>query len=210
MEELSATVKQNSDNAKHANELALGASTTARQGVEVVDNVVKTMVDINEASRKIVDIISVIDSIAFQTNILALNAAVEAARAGEQGRGFAVVATEVRSLAQRAANAAGEIKHLIGDSVEKINDGSKQVEQAGKTMQDIVSSIRNVTNIMNQIAGASTEQNAGIDQVHNAVTELDGVTQQNAALVEEIAAAAESLKEQTSSLAREMVHFKID
>jgi methyl-accepting chemotaxis protein len=209
MKELTVTVQQNTNNAKNANQLALGASTTAKQGVVVVNNVVKTMATINESSHKIVDIITVIDDIAFQTNILALNAAVEAARAGEQGKGFAVVAVEVRNLAQRAANAAGEIKHLISDSVDTILDGSKQVEQAGKTMEDIVNAIENVTVIMSEIASASSEQMSGIDQVHNAITQMDGVTQQNAALVEEAAAAAESLSEQTRNLAIEMAHFKI-
>jgi methyl-accepting chemotaxis protein len=208
MEKLSATVQQNTDNAKQANQLAEGASTTAKQGVKVVNDVVKTMATINESSHKIVDIITVIDDIAFQTNILALNAAVEAARAGESGKGFAVVAVEVRSLAQRAANAAGEIKRLIDNSVESISNGSKQVEQAGKTMEDIVGAIQNVTTIMSEIAAASIQQNAGINQVHQAVTQMDGVTQQNATLVEEAAAAAESLSQQTRNLAMEMAHFK--
>jgi methyl-accepting chemotaxis protein len=208
MEELSITVQQNTDNAKHANELAVGASSTAKKGVEVVNEVVKTMATINESSHKIVDIITVIDDIAFQTNILALNAAVEAARAGEQGKGFAVVAVEVRNLAQRAANAAGEIKRLIDNSVEDISNGSKQVAQAGKTMEDIVSAIQNVTVIMSGIASASIKQMFGIDQVHQAVTEMDGVTQQNATLVEEAAAAAKSLSDQTRNLANEMEHFK--
>ncbi len=208
MEELSTAVQQNTDNAKHANELAIGASTTAVKGVEVVNEVVKTMATINESSHKIVDIIMVIDDIAFQTNILALNAAVEAARAGEQGKGFAVVAIEVRNLAQRAASAAGEIKRLIGDSVENISSGSKQVAQAGRTMEDIVGAIQNVTGIMSEIAAASIQQNAGINQIHHAVTQMDYVTQQNAALVEEAAAASESLSEQTRNLATEMTHFK--
>ena len=208
MNQLSVAVQKNTQNAEHANELAVGASTTAKKGVEVVNNVVKTMETINESSRKIVDIISVIDGIAFQTNILALNAAVEAARAGDQGKGFAVVATEVRSLAQRAASAAGEIKRLIGDSVENIADGSKQAAQAGKTMEDIVTAIKNVTFIMSEIAEASIQQNMGINQVHQAVTQMDSVTQQNAALVEEAAAAAESLSQQTRNLVNEMEHFK--
>ncbi len=208
MNQLSVAVQKNTQNAEHANELAVGASTTAKKGVEVVNNVVKTMETINESSRKIVDIISVIDGIAFQTNILALNAAVEAARAGDQGKGFAVVATEVRSLAQRAASAAGEIKRLIGDSVENIVDGSKQAAQAGKTMEDIVTAIKNVTFIMSEIAEASIQQNMGINQVHQAVTQMDSVTQQNAALVEEAAAAAESLSQQTRNLVNEMEHFK--
>ncbi len=208
MEELSATVQQNTENAKHANQLALGASTTAKKGVVVVNDVVLTMANINESSHQIVDIITVIDDIAFQTNILALNAAVEAARAGEQGKGFAVVAVEVRNLAQRSASAAGEIKRLISDSVDRISSGSKQVEQAGQTMEDIVNSIQKVTAVMSDIASASIEQNAGIDQVHQAVTQMDNVTQQNAALVEQAAAAAESLEEQTRSLAGEIAHFK--
>lgn len=209
MTQLTSTVQHNAENAKQANELARDAARIASQGGIVVGNVVVTMESINESSRKVVEIISVIDNIAFQTNILALNAAVEAARAGEQGKGFAVVAVEVRNLAQRAANAAGEIKHLISDSVDTISDGSKQVEQAGKTMEDIVNAIQNVTVIMSEIASASSEQMSGIDQVHNAITQMDGVTQQNAALVEEAAAAAESLSEQTRNLAIEMAHFKI-
>ena len=208
MEELSTTVQQNTENAKHANQLALGASSTAKKGVAVVNDVVLTMANINESSHQIVDIITVIDDIAFQTNILALNAAVEAARAGEQGKGFAVVAVEVRNLAQRAASAAGEIKRLISDSVDRISSGSKQVEQAGQTMEGIVNSIQKVTEVMSAIASASIEQNAGIDQVHQAITQMDTVTQQNAALVEEAAAAAESLEEQTRSLAGEIAHFK--
>lgn len=209
MEELSATVQENTANAKHANELALGASTTAKKGVSVVSDVVLTMTNINDSSRQIVDIITVIDDIAFQTNILALNAAVEAARAGEQGKGFAVVAVEVRNLAQRAASAAGEIKRLISDSVDRISGGSKQVEQAGKTMEDIVTAIQSVTRIMSDITAASIEQNAGIEQINQAVTQMDEVTHQNAALVEQAAAAAESLNDQTRALALEMAGFKI-
>jgi methyl-accepting chemotaxis protein len=209
MEELSATVQENTTNAKHANDLALGASTTAKKGVSVVGEVVLTMSNINESSRQIVDIITVIDDIAFQTNILALNAAVEAARAGEQGKGFAVVAVEVRNLAQRAASAAGEIKRLISDSVDRISGGTKQVEQAGKTMEDIVTAIQSVTRIMSDIAAASIEQNTGIEQINQAVTQMDEVTHQNAALVEQAAAAAESLSDQTRSLAMEMATFKI-
>ncbi len=209
MEELTSTVQQNSHNAKHANQLAVTASKIAGKGVEVVGEVVTTMESINEASSKIVDIISVIDSIAFQTNILALNAAVEAARAGEQGRGFAVVAVEVRNLAQRASAAAGEIKSLIGDSVEKVEDGTKLVAQAGKTMEEIVSSIRSVTAIMSEISAASVEQTSGIEQVNQAITQMDDVTQQNAALVEQAAAAAESLEEQTQHLSGAVANFKL-
>jgi len=209
IEELTSTVQQNSQNAKHASELAVGASGIAGKGAAVVDEVVTTMEGINEASRKIVDIISVIDGIAFQTNILALNAAVEAARAGEQGRGFAVVAVEVRNLAQRASAAAGEIKNLIGDSVEKVEEGTKLVAQAGKTMQEIVSSIRNVTAIMSEISAASAEQTSGIEQVNKAIGQMDDVTQQNAALVEQAAAAAESLEEQTQHLSGVVANFKL-
>lgn len=210
MEELTATVQANTDNAKRANELAVDASKTALKGVAVVNDVVSTMMSINESSNRIVDIVSVIDDIAFQTNILALNAAVEAARAGEQGKGFAVVAVEVRNLAQRAANAAGEVKHLIGESVERITGGSKQVAQAGKTMEDIVEAIQEVAMIVAGIASASIEQNAGIDQVHEAVVQMDSVTQQNAVLVEAAAASTESLNQQTHKLATEMAHFKTD
>jgi len=210
MHELTSTVSHNSENAKQANELAVGATEIAHKGVAVVEQVVSTMENINESSLRIVDIISVIDDIAFQTNILALNAAVEAARAGEQGNGFAVVATEVRNLAQRSANAAGEIKRLIGDSVERVSGGSKQVAQAGQTMQDIVTAIQDVNKIISEIASASAEQNAGIAQVGQAISSMDEVTQQNAALVEQVAATAETLESQTSSLARELGHFKID
>jgi methyl-accepting chemotaxis protein len=208
MHELTSTVQHNSENAKQASELADGATQTANKGVEVIDQVVNTMENINQSSLRIVDIISVIDDIAFQTNILALNAAVEAARAGEQGKGFAVVATEVRNLAQRAANAAGEIKRLIGDSVERVSGGSRQVSQAGQTMQDIVDAIQKVNTIIAEIASASEEQNAGIAQVGQAISSIDDVTQQNAALVEQVAAAAESLETQTAHLASEMAHFK--
>ena len=210
MQELTSTVQQNSDNAKHASELAVSASNTAGKGAAVISQVVKTMEGINESSRKIVDIISVIDSIAFQTNILALNAAVEAARAGEQGRGFAVVAGEVRSLAQRAASAAGEIKNLIGVSVEKVEDGSKLVNQAGLTMEAIVNSIHGVTAIMSEISAASAEQTAGIKQVNLAICQMDDVTQQNAVLVKQAAAATESLEEQTQHLTVTVAHFKMD
>ena len=200
MEELTTTVKQNAENAKEANKLANGASDIAVKGGSVVGKVVKTMSDINDSSREIVDIISVIDGIAFQTNILALNAAVEAARAGEQGRGFAVVASEVRSLAQRSAAAAKEIKTLIGDSVDKVEIGAKLVDEAGNTMDEIVNAVKSVTDIMAEIATASEEQSSGIDQVSQAISQMDEVTQQNAALVEQAAAAAESLEEQASTL----------
>ena len=210
MEELTSTVKQNAENAKQANQLAIGASDVAGKGGAVVGQVVTTMDSINESSRKIVDIISVIDGIAFQTNILALNAAVEAARAGEQGRGFAVVAGEVRNLAQRSAAAAKEIKTLIGDSVEKVEGGSKLVAQAGQTMEEIVTAIKRVTDIMSEISAASTEQSAGIEQVNLAITQMDEVTQQNAALVEEAAAAAESLEEQAQNLSVSVGTFKVD
>ena len=210
MEELTSTVKQNAENAKQANQLAASASEVAVKGGQVVGQVVDTMSSINESSKKIVDIISVIDGIAFQTNILALNAAVEAARAGEQGRGFAVVATEVRNLAQRSAAAAKEIKTLIGDSVEKVGSGTKLVDQAGKTMEEIVTSVKRVTDIMAEITAASQEQSAGIEQVNQAITQMDEVTQQNAALVEEAAAAAESMQEQAESLTRSVATFRLE
>ena len=210
MEELTSTVRQNAENAKQANQLAIGASDVAGKGGAVVSQVVVTMSSINESSRKIVDIISVIDGIAFQTNILALNAAVEAARAGEQGRGFAVVAGEVRSLAQRSAAAAKEIKTLIGDSVDKVEGGSRLVAQAGQTMEEIVTSIRRVTDIMAEITAASIEQSSGIEQVNLAITQMDEVTQQNAALVEQAAAAAESLEEQAQNLSASVATFKVD
>ncbi len=209
MEELSSTVKQNADNAKQANQLALGASTVAIKGGEVVGQVVETMKGINDSSKKIADIISVIDGIAFQTNILALNAAVEAARAGEQGRGFAVVASEVRSLAQRSAEAAKEIKGLITASVERVEQGTALVDQAGATMSEVVASIRRVTDIMGEISAASTEQSAGVAQVGEAVSQMDQATQQNAALVEESAAAAESLKAQAQQLVQAVAVFKL-
>jgi methyl-accepting chemotaxis protein len=209
MEELTSTVKQNAENAKQANQLAAGASEVAVKGGVVVGQVVTTMSSINDSSKKIVDIISVIDGIAFQTNILALNAAVEAARAGEQGRGFAVVATEVRTLAQRSAAAAKEIKELIGDSVEKVGAGTKLVDEAGKTMEEIVSSVKRVTDIMAEITAASQEQSAGIEQVNTAITQMDEVTQQNAALVEQAAAAAESMEEQAGNLATAVSIFKM-
>ena len=210
MEELASTVKQNADNARQAKQMAVTASDVAVKGGNMVQQVVVTMSAINESARKIVDIISVIDGIALQTNILALNAAVEAARAGEQGRGFAVVASEVRNLAQRSAAAAKEIKALIGDSVEKVEDGSKRVGEAGKTMDEIVSSVKRVTDIMTEIAAASIEQSSGIGQVNQAVTQMDDVTQQNAALVEQAAAAAESLEEQAATLSETMSQFRID
>jgi methyl-accepting chemotaxis protein len=209
MEQLGATVKQNADNARQANQLALGASTVAIKGGEVVGEVVSTMKGINDSSRKIVDIIGVIDGIAFQTNILALNAAVEAARAGEQGRGFAVVASEVRSLAQRSAEAAKEIKSLIGTSVERVEQGTALVDQAGSTMQEVVSSIRRVTDIMGEISTASSEQSTGVAQVGSAVTQMDEATQQNAALVEQSAAAADSLKQQAQQLVNAVAVFKL-
>ena len=210
MEELTSTVKQNAENAKQANQLAISSSDVAGQGGEVVGKVVTTMDSINASSRKIEDIISVIDGIAFQTNILALNAAVEAARAGEQGRGFAVVAGEVRNLAQRSAAAAKEIKTLIGHSVEQVESGSKQVGEAGRTMEEIVSSIKRVTDIMSEITAASFEQSQGIEQVNLAITQMDEVTQQNAALVEEAAAAAEALEEQAQNLSASVAVFKVD
>ncbi|KPU02179.1 chemotaxis protein [Enterobacter cloacae subsp. cloacae] len=209
MEELTATVKQNAENARQASHLALSASETAQKGGKVVDNVVQTMRDITASSQKIADIISVIDGIAFQTNILALNAAVEAARAGEQGRGFAVVAGEVRNLAQRSAQAAREIKSLIEDSVNRIDLGSTLVESAGETMDEIVNAVTRVTDIMGEIASASDEQSRGIDQVGLAVSEMDRVTQQNASLVEESAAAAAALEEQASRLTQAVAVFRI-
>jgi methyl-accepting chemotaxis protein len=210
MEELTSTVKQNAENARQANQLASAAAAVAGQGGAMVAEVVATMGSINESSRKIVDIIGVIDGIAFQTNILALNAAVEAARAGEQGRGFAVVASEVRSLAQRSATAAKEIKALIDDSVRKVQDGTGQVDRAGATMNDIVNSIGHVTAIMAEIAHASEEQRAGIEQVNHAIVEMDRVTQQNAALVEEAAAAASAMQEQSDDLSRVVGTFKVE
>ena len=209
MEELNATVKQNADHARHANQLATAAADVASQGGSVVARVVNTMGAISESARKVSEIIGVIDSIAFQTNILALNAAVEAARAGEQGRGFAVVASEVRGLAQRSASAAKEIKLLIGDSVDQVEAGNALVEQAGATMQDVVTSIQRVTAIMTEIMGATDEQAGGIDQIHHAIAQMDEVTQQNAALVEEAAAAAESMREQTTRLVRVVSVFKL-
>ena len=210
MEELTSTVKQNAENARQANGLAASASTIASKGGAVVAQVVDTMGSINESSKKIVDIISVIDGIAFQTNILALNAAVEAARAGEQGRGFAVVAAEVRNLAQRSAGAAKEIKGLIDDSVERVRAGTKLADEAGTTMSEVVDSVRRVTDIISEIAAASQEQTAGIEQINQAITEMDNVTQQNASLVEEAAAAAESLQGQAGNLVNVVSVFKIN
>ncbi|TFW15807.1 methyl-accepting chemotaxis protein [Duganella callida] len=210
MEELTATVKQNTEFARQANQLAAGASGVAARGGEVVGEVVATMGAISASSRQIADIIGVIDGIAFQTNILALNAAVEAARAGEQGRGFAVVATEVRNLAQRSASAAKDIKDLIGQSVDKIANGAMLVDEAGQTMEEIVRSIRNVSEIMEQITSASGEQEAGIEQINRAIIEMDGVTQQNAALVEEAAAAAEAMQGQATHLASLVSVFTVE
>ena len=209
MEQLTSTVRQNADNARQANQLALSASSVAVQGGSVVSQVVDTMGAINASSQKIADIIGVIDGIAFQTNILALNAAVEAARAGEQGRGFAVVASEVRSLAGRSAAAAKEIKELIDESASKVGAGTALVGEAGKTMQDVVASIQRVTDIMGEITSASQEQTSGIEQINQAVVQMDHVTQQNAALVEEAAAAAQSLQEQAGALARTVSAFKL-
>ncbi|MFT5590914.1 MAG: methyl-accepting chemotaxis protein [Bradyrhizobium sp.] len=209
MEELTGTVKQNADNARQANQLAVSASQVAVKGGEMVTQVVDTMGAINASARKIVDIIGVIDGIAFQTNILALNAAVEAARAGEQGRGFAVVASEVRSLAQRSASAAREIKGLITDSVEKVDAGTKLVDQTGTTMNEIVDSVRRVTDVISEISAASQEQTSGIEQINMAITQMDEVTQQNAALVEQAAAAADSLREQANTLTQVISIFKI-
>ena len=209
MEKLTSTVNQNADNARQANQLAVSASDVAIRGGAVVSQVVETMSAINDSAKKIADIISVIDGIAFQTNILALNAAVEAARAGEQGRGFAVVATEVRNLAQRSASAAKEIKTLIGDSVEKVDAGSKLVAEAGSTMNEVVSSVRHVTDMMGEITAASQEQRAGIAQVNQAVSRMDQVTQQNVALVEEAAAAAETLQQHASVLAQVVSVFRL-
>ncbi|MEW6021545.1 MAG: methyl-accepting chemotaxis protein [Pseudomonadota bacterium] len=209
METLTTTVRQNAEHAREANQLAASASDVARKGGDVVSQVVGTMGEINSSASKIADIIGVIDGIAFQTNILALNAAVEAARAGEQGRGFAVVASEVRNLAQRSAAAAKEIKTLIGDSVEKVERGSKLVGQAGVTMDEVVASVKRVTDIMGEIANASAEQSAGIEQVNMSIIEMDSMTQQNAALVEEAAAAAQSLQDQAGELARVVSIFKL-
>ncbi|WP_374580622.1 methyl-accepting chemotaxis protein [Pseudoduganella sp.] len=209
MEELTSTVRQNADNARQANQLAGNASEVARRGGAVVSQVVDKMSAINESAYKIVEIISVIDGIAFQTNILALNAAVEAARAGEQGRGFAVVASEVRNLAQRASNAAKEIKHLIDNSVAQVEEGSRLVDQAGSTMQEVVNSVQQVSDIIGEISAASGEQSAGIEQINEAVVQMDNVTQQNAALVEQAAAAAGALQEQAASLSQAVSVFRL-
>jgi methyl-accepting chemotaxis protein len=210
MEELTSTVKQNAENAQQANQLVVSASDVALRGGEVVGQVVNTMSSIKDSSRKIVDIIGVIDGIAFQTNILALNAAVEAARAGEQGRGFAVVASEVRNLAQRSAGAAKEIKALISDSVEKVDAGSQLVDQAGKTMNEIVTSVQHVADIMSEVTAASQEQSAGIEQVNRAIAQMDEITQQNAALVEQASAAAQSMQDQAGGLSQAVSVFKLD
>lgn len=210
MEEITSTIKHNSDNARQANILSQSATAVAEKGGSVVSEVVATMTSINESSRKIVDIISVIDGIAFQTNILALNAAVEAARAGEQGRGFAVVASEVRSLAQRSASAAKEIKELINDSVEKVGQGSRLVDTAGSTMQEVVESVKRVSDMISEITAAGQEQSTGVDQINNAIMQMDSVTQQNAALVEEAAAAAATMQDQAENLVKVVSVFKLD
>jgi methyl-accepting chemotaxis protein len=209
MEQLTSTVKQNADNARQANQLVISASSVATRGGELVAQVVDTMGSIKASSSKIVDIIGVIDGIAFQTNILALNAAVEAARAGEQGRGFAVVASEVRSLAQRSATAAKEIKVLIDDSVEKVDGGSAVVDEAGQTMGLIVTSVQQVADIMAEITSASNEQSLGIEQVNEAISQMDEMTQQNAALVEQAAAAAQSMQDEAATLSASVSVFKL-
>jgi methyl-accepting chemotaxis protein-1 (serine sensor receptor) len=206
---MTSTVKQNAENASHADQLARGAREQAERGGEVVAQAVTAMREINDSSRKISDIVSLIDEIAFQTNLLALNAAVEAARAGEQGRGFAVVATEVRNLAQRSAGAAKEIKQLINESANKVRTGTDLVDQTGKSLTDIVDSVKKVTDIVAEIAAASQEQSAGIDQVNNAVSQMDEMTQQNAALVEEASAAARAMHEQADELSQQVAFFQI-
>ncbi len=210
MEELTSTVKQNAQNASQANRLASDARKRAEQGGEVVGNAVQAMDGINRSSKKIADIIGVIDEIAFQTNLLALNAAVEAARAGDQGRGFAVVASEVRKLAQRSSEAAREISDLIKDSVNRVESGAELVNQSGETLGEILDAVRNVSNIVSEIAAASDEQSSGIEQVNKAVMQMDTVTQQNAALVEEAAAAAKSLDEQANTLQQAIEFFRTD
>jgi methyl-accepting chemotaxis protein len=205
---MTATVKQNADNARQANQLAVGAREQAEKGGQVVHRAISAMSEINVSSRKIADIISVIDEIAFQTNLLALNAAVEAARAGEQGRGFAVVASEVRNLAQRSASAAKEIKDLIKDSVDKVKVGSQLVDESGKTLAEIMESVKKVTDIVAEIAAASEEQSVGIEQVNNAVTQMDSVTQQNAALVEQATAASKSMEQQSATLVGQIGYFR--
>jgi methyl-accepting chemotaxis protein len=209
MEQMSGTIAQSADTARQANQLAVSAAEAAQRGGQVVEQVVRSMDSITQSSRKIADIIGVIDGIAFQTNILALNAAVEAARAGEQGRGFAVVAGEVRNLAQRSAEAAKEIKSLIGTSVGNVEQGATLVEQTGQAMQDIVASVRRVSDLIGEIAAASSEQRDGIQQVNQAVTQLDQMTQQNAALVEQSAAAAQSMRDQAQRLAEAVSTFKL-
>src|SRR4030095_6580001 len=209
MEEMTSIVKQNADNAYQAKKLATNARAEAEQGGEVVSKAVAAIADINTSSRKIADIIGVIDEIAFQTNLLALNAAVEAARAGEQGRGFAVVATEVRKLAQRSASAAKEIKGLINDSVDKVKVGSELVDESGKTLSQIMESVRKVTDIVAEIAAASEEQSAGIEQVNNAVTQMDNVTQQNAAVVEQASSASKAMEQQSSTLVAQIGYFRL-
>jgi methyl-accepting chemotaxis protein len=210
MEELTSTVRQNADSARQANQLANAAREAAEKGSDVVSRAMGAMGEINASSKKVADIIGVIDEIAFQTNLLALNAAVEAARAGEQGRGFAVVAAEVRNLAQRSATSAKEIKDLIGDSVQKVNDGAQLVDQSGKTLEEIVSSVKKVTDIVAEIAAASQEQSSGIEQVSKAVMQMDEMTQQNAALVEEASAASRSMEEQANVMSDLMGRFKIN
>jgi methyl-accepting chemotaxis protein len=210
MEELTSTVRQNADSARHANDLVMAASGIAVRGGDVVGQVVETMGSIKTSSSKIVDIIGVIDGIAFQTNILALNAAVEAARAGEQGRGFAVVASEVRNLAQRSASAAKEIKGLIDDSVGKVDEGGRLVDRAGQTMSEVVASVQKVAEIMGEITQASEQQSSGIEQVNRAIGQMDEMTQQNAALVEQAAAAAASMREQAQALLSQVGRFTVE